>query len=145
MSEPTAIPVLCGRSPAHFSEAIHMSETLPSRTYNSRRPTKEDRVFTGERWGMSSRVISPPPLKWIITSNIYYPLQTLQAFVVSISLARLGLANGNAMSMSLDTSARLIEHIQDAREKAAMCCRATRDGRGPPNPSLTGRRLEIIQ
>lgn len=94
---------------------------------------------------MSSRVISPPPLKWIITSNIYYPPQTLQAFVVSISLARLGLANGNAMSMSIDTSARLIEHIQDAREKAAMCCRATRDGRGPPNPSLTGRRLEIIQ
>jgi len=49
----------------------------------------------------------------------YYPQQTLQPFALYDSLLRLGLAKGNAVSMSIfDISARVIDHIQRARERA---------------------------
>lgn len=49
----------------------------------------------------------------------YYPQQTLQPFALYDSLVRLGLAKGNAVSMSvLDISPRVIDHIQRARERA---------------------------
>jgi len=49
----------------------------------------------------------------------YYPQQTLQPFALYDSLARLGLAQGRAMTMSIfDISSRVIEHVQRARERA---------------------------
>jgi hypothetical protein len=49
----------------------------------------------------------------------YYPRQTLQPFALYDSLLRLGLARGNAVSMTiLDISSRVIDHIQRARERA---------------------------
>jgi hypothetical protein len=49
----------------------------------------------------------------------YYPQQTLQPFALYDSLVRLGLAKGNAVSVSIfDISARVIDHIQRARERA---------------------------
>jgi hypothetical protein len=49
----------------------------------------------------------------------YYPQQTLQPFALYDSLVRLGLARANAVSMSIfDISARVIDHIQRARERA---------------------------
>src|SRR5215471_5322187 len=49
----------------------------------------------------------------------YYPQQTLQPFALYDSLVRLGLARGNAVSMTiLDISSRVIDHIQRARERA---------------------------
>jgi SAM-dependent methyltransferase len=49
----------------------------------------------------------------------YYPQQTLQPFALYDSLARLGLAKGNALSVSvLDISSRVIDHLQRARERA---------------------------
>jgi hypothetical protein len=49
----------------------------------------------------------------------YYPQQTLQPFALYDSLVRLGLAKGNAVSMSIfDISSRVIDHIQRARERA---------------------------
>jgi SAM-dependent methyltransferase len=49
----------------------------------------------------------------------YYPQQTLQPFALYDSLLRLGLAKGNALSMSIfDISSRVIDHIQRARERA---------------------------
>jgi hypothetical protein len=50
----------------------------------------------------------------------YYPQQTLQPFALYDSLFRLGLANGNPLSISIfDISPRVIEHIQRARDRAA--------------------------
>jgi hypothetical protein len=50
----------------------------------------------------------------------YYPQQTLQPFAFYDSLLRLGLAKSNRVSMSIfDISARVIEHVQHARERAA--------------------------
>ncbi len=49
----------------------------------------------------------------------YYPQQTLQPFALYDSLVRLGLAKDKAVSMSIfDISARVIDHIQRARERA---------------------------
>ena len=49
----------------------------------------------------------------------YYPQQTVQPFALYDSLVRLGLAKGNAVSMSiLDISSRVIDHVQRARERA---------------------------
>ncbi len=49
----------------------------------------------------------------------YYPQQTLQPFALYDSLVRLGLASGNAVSMSIfDISSRVIDHMQRARERA---------------------------
>jgi hypothetical protein len=49
----------------------------------------------------------------------YYPQQTLQPFALYDSLVRLGLAGKNALSVSIfDISARVIDHIQRARERA---------------------------
>jgi hypothetical protein len=49
----------------------------------------------------------------------YYPQQTLQPFALYDSLVRLGLAKPNVVSMSIfDISARVIDHIQRARERA---------------------------
>lgn len=49
----------------------------------------------------------------------YYPEQTLQPFALYDSLARLGLAKPGGLSISvLDISARVIEHLQNARERA---------------------------
>jgi len=49
----------------------------------------------------------------------YYPQQTLQPFALYDSLVRLGLARGNAVSMSIfDISSRVIDHMQRARERA---------------------------
>jgi hypothetical protein len=57
----------------------------------------------------------------------YYPQQTLQPFALYDSLLRLGLARGNAVSMSIfDISSRVIDHIQRARELA-------RSNAGMPN------------
>ncbi len=51
----------------------------------------------------------------------YYPQQTLQPFALYDSLARLGLAKANGVSMSIfDISSRVIDHIQRARERARM-------------------------
>ena len=51
----------------------------------------------------------------------YYPQQTLQPFALYDSLVRLGLAKANGLSMSIfDISARVIDHIQRARERARM-------------------------
>ena len=51
----------------------------------------------------------------------YYPQQTLQPFALYDSLVRLGLARANAVSMSIfDISSRVIDHIQNARERARM-------------------------
>ena len=51
----------------------------------------------------------------------YYPQQTLQPFALYDSLLRLGLAKGNALSMSIfDISSRVIDHIQRARGRARM-------------------------
>jgi hypothetical protein len=53
--------------------------------------------------------------------------------------------------MPIDISPRVIEHVQHAREKAAKhneyVIHLPRDkgGRGPPNSSLTRRRLKIMQ
>ena len=50
----------------------------------------------------------------------YYPQQTLQPFALYDSLVRLGLARGNAVSMSIfDIRSRVIDHIQRTRERAA--------------------------
>jgi SAM-dependent methyltransferase len=49
----------------------------------------------------------------------YYPPQTLQPFALYDSLVRLGLARENSLSISiLDISARVIEHVEHARERA---------------------------
>ncbi len=49
----------------------------------------------------------------------YYPQQTLQPFALYDSLVRLRLAKDNAMSVTiLDISARVISHVQHAREQA---------------------------
>jgi SAM-dependent methyltransferase len=49
----------------------------------------------------------------------YYPQQTLQPFALYDSLVRLGLAKGNAVSVSIfDISSRVIDHVQRARERA---------------------------
>jgi len=49
----------------------------------------------------------------------YYPQQTLQPFALYDSLVRLGLAGSSAVSVSIfDISARVIDHIQRARERA---------------------------
>jgi SAM-dependent methyltransferase len=49
----------------------------------------------------------------------YYPQQTLQPFALYDSLVRLGLAGGNALSVSIfDISARVIDHIQRVRQRA---------------------------
>lgn len=49
----------------------------------------------------------------------YYPQQTLQPFALYDSLLRLGLARGNAVSMTiLDISSRVIDHIQRAQGRA---------------------------
>lgn len=49
----------------------------------------------------------------------YYPQQTLQPFALYDSLLRLGLAKSNAVSVSiLDISSRVLDHIQQARERA---------------------------
>jgi hypothetical protein len=49
----------------------------------------------------------------------YYPQQTLQPFALYDSLAALGLARANTVSMSIfDISSRVIDHIQRARERA---------------------------
>jgi len=49
----------------------------------------------------------------------YYPQQTLQPFALYDSLVRLALARANGVSMSIfDISPRVIEHIQQARERA---------------------------
>ena len=50
----------------------------------------------------------------------FYPQQTLQPFALSDSLVRLGLAKGNAVSLSiLDISSRVLDHIQRAHERAS--------------------------
>jgi hypothetical protein len=50
----------------------------------------------------------------------FYPQQTLQPFALYDSLVRLRLAQPNGVSMSIfDISARVIDHIQRARERAA--------------------------
>ena len=55
------------------------------------------------------------------SSYDYYPQQTLQPFALYDSLVRLGLARANAVSMSIfDISARVIDHIQRARDRARM-------------------------
>jgi hypothetical protein len=55
------------------------------------------------------------------SSYDYYPEQTLQPFALYDSLVRLGLARGGGVSMSIfDISARVINHIQRARELARM-------------------------
>ena len=55
------------------------------------------------------------------SSYDYYPQQTLQPFALYDSLIRLGLARGNAVSMSIfDISPRVIDHLQRARERARM-------------------------
>jgi len=49
----------------------------------------------------------------------YYPQQTLQPFALYDSLARLGLAKANALSVSVfDISSRVIDHLRRARERA---------------------------
>jgi len=54
------------------------------------------------------------------SSYDYYPQQTLQPFALYDTLLRLGLARGNALSMSIfDISSRVIDHIQHARERAS--------------------------
>ena len=53
------------------------------------------------------------------SSYDYYPQQTLQPFALYDSLMRLGLAKKNALRMSVfDISARVIDHLQHARESA---------------------------
>jgi hypothetical protein len=54
----------------------------------------------------------------------YYPQQTLQPFALYDSLVRLGLAKDKTVSMSIfDISARVIDHIQRARERARKSTR----------------------
>jgi len=49
----------------------------------------------------------------------YYPQQTVQPFALYDSLVRLGLARGNAVSLSIfDISSRVIDHLRRAREAA---------------------------
>jgi len=49
----------------------------------------------------------------------YYPQQTLQPFALYDSLVRLGLARGGDISISVfDISARVIDHLERARERA---------------------------
>ncbi|HEY7391965.1 MAG TPA: hypothetical protein VH640_25840 [Bryobacteraceae bacterium] len=49
----------------------------------------------------------------------YYPEQTVQPFAIFDSLIRLGLAKTNEISLSvLDISPRVIEHVEQARERA---------------------------
>jgi hypothetical protein len=49
----------------------------------------------------------------------YYPPQTLQPFALYDSLVRLGLAKSGGLSLSiLDISARVIDHIKRARDRA---------------------------
>jgi SAM-dependent methyltransferase len=49
----------------------------------------------------------------------YYPQQTVQPFALYDSLVRLGLAKNNAVSLAiLDISARVLDHLRLARERA---------------------------
>lgn len=49
----------------------------------------------------------------------YYPQQTLQPFALYDSLARLKIANPNALSMAIfDISSRVIQHVERARQRA---------------------------
>jgi hypothetical protein len=53
------------------------------------------------------------------SSYDYYPQQTLQPFALYDSLVRLGLAKTGAVSLSVfDISARVIDHVERARERA---------------------------
>jgi len=76
------------------------------------------------REGQAARVaVIGPGLDFIDKSEEsgydYYPQQTLQPFALYDSLVRLGLAKDKAVSMSIfDISARVIDHIQRARERA---------------------------
>lgn len=76
------------------------------------------------REGQVARVaVIGPGLDFIDKSEAsgydYYPQQTLQPFALYDSLIRLGLARGNALSMSVfDISSRVIDHLQRARERA---------------------------
>jgi hypothetical protein len=63
------------------------------------------------------------------SSYDYYPQQTLQPFALYDSLLRLGLARGNALTLSiLDISSRVIDHIQRARERASSNTRTPNTG-----------------
>src|SRR5581483_4091966 len=63
------------------------------------------------------------------SSYDYYPQQTLQPFALYDSLLRLGLARGNAVSMSIfDISSRVIDHLQRARERAGSNARTPNSG-----------------
>lgn len=76
------------------------------------------------REGLVTRVgVIGPGLDFIDKSEEsgydYYPQQTLQPFALYDSLIRLGLAKGDAVSVSIfDISARVIDHIERARERA---------------------------
>jgi hypothetical protein len=63
------------------------------------------------------------------SSYDYYPQQTLQPFALYDSLLRLGLARANSLSVSIfDISARVIDHIQRARERARSNARMPNTG-----------------
>jgi SAM-dependent methyltransferase len=73
----------------------------------------------------------------------YYPQQTLQPFALYDSLVRLGLANANAVSVSVfDISSRVIDHIRRAREHArkntGYVIQLPRDVARPWPPELIG-------
>jgi hypothetical protein len=64
-----------------------------------------------------------------LSSYDYYPQQTLQPFALYDSLLRLGLARGNALSLSIfDISPRVIDHIRRARERASSNAPAANSG-----------------
>lgn len=73
----------------------------------------------------------------------YYPQQTLQPFALYDSLVRLGLAKGGGVTVSiLDISARVIDHLQQARERArknsSYVIQLPRDIGRPWSPALIG-------
>ena len=78
----------------------------------------------------------------------FYPLQTLQPFVLIDSLIRLGLAEGleSVRLTTLDLSPRVNGHLSDARERASKGlpysfeCRWTSGFRGSPSSPPTGPR-----
>ena len=76
------------------------------------------------------------------SSYDYYPQQTLQPFALFDSLTRLGLAQKNDLNVSiLDISARVIDHLQHARDNArkntGYVVQLPRDVARPWPPELT--------
>jgi len=67
----------------------------------------------------------------------YYPQQTLQPFALYDSLVRLGLAKGDAVSVTVfDISSRVIDHFQRARKNSGYVIQLPRDVARPWPPEL---------